>query len=142
MDPGGVEAHVDCAIVAFGWFLGVVYIAPSDALYEFLADVQESSRIVFIVAAIARVRQICLRHGAEVYDSIGDTVRASERDDDTLLAMIEGDVAAAIAQQRTSIPRGDQFELWKVFASRKAGEGLADAQACEADAVGDVYGAS
>ena len=140
VDPGGVEAHVDCAVIALGRLLSVVYISSSDALYEFPADAQERPRIL-IVAAIARVRQICLRHSAKVHDGIGDTVRASERDDDAFLAVIQSNVAAAIAQQGSSIPCSNELEFGKVFTSREAGEGLADAQAGEADAVGDVYDA-
>lgn len=52
--------------------------------------------------------------------------------------MRQRDVAARIREQGSRVPCLDELKAFEVFAARDTGEGLLDAEAEVADAVGDV----
>lgn len=142
VDPRGVEAHVHCAIVTLGQIFYLVYVslrAPADAVDEFFADVKQSSSLV--VAIVSGIWHVFLWDSTQIDDGIGNAVCPSEGDDDPLFAMVERYVAATVAQQRPSIPRGDQLEFREIITPREAREGLCYAEACDTDAVRDVHDA-
>lgn len=112
--------------------------------FRFLRFWQRGSlcRIARVGFWIIGVGNIFLRHGAEINDSIRNTICAPKSDYDTpapvvLCAVVQSHVAAAIAHEGAGVEGRDELEGGEVGAAAGAGEGVGDA-GC-ADAVGDVH---